>query len=74
MKVDDWQDHWFGMPEFVQTKQEPFATLTIRVESEADLIDLAKRLDQKLTPKTRSIWHPHKPHRLPDKQVYRYER
>ena len=68
---ESWEEHWVGMPEFVQRKQEPFATIILRVETEQDLVELAARLEQTLTPKTKSIWYPHKPHRLPSKQVWR---
>tara|TARA_R110002020_G_scaffold286980_2_gene502465 strand:- start:1827 stop:2051 length:225 start_codon:yes stop_codon:yes gene_type:complete len=56
---------WKGMPEFVQEKQEPFSKIIIRFETEADLKEFAELIGQKLTPKTKSIWHPHKPHRKP---------
>jgi hypothetical protein len=67
----DWLDHWVGMPEFEQAKKEPFAVMNVRFETEADLMEFAKLIDQKLTSKTKSIWHPYKPHKLPNKQVYR---
>ena len=70
-KGNDWSQHWFDMPEFVQGKIEPFATITVRVETEADLRELEARLEQKLTAKTKSIWFPYKPHRLPVKKVWR---
>ena len=46
------------MPEFVQEKQEPFSKIIVRFETEEDLNDFAKLIDQKLTPRTKSIWHP----------------
>lgn len=58
----DWSKHWVEMPEFVQEKKEPFAKIIIRFETEEDLQDFAKIIDQKLTPKTKSIWHPFKSH------------
>lgn len=67
---DNPHDHWVGMPEFEQEKQEPFSKIIIRCETQTDLDDLQERLGQKLTPKTKSIWHPHKPHRLPVKKVW----
>jgi hypothetical protein len=54
---------WKDMPEFIQEKQEPFSKIIIRCETEEDLQELAKLLGQKLTPKTKSIWHPYKPHK-----------
>jgi len=53
---------WEGMPEFVQEKQKPYAKIIIRCETEADLIALAELLGQKLTSKTKSIWHPYRSH------------
>ena len=64
----DWQEHWQGMPEFVQDKQEPYAKIIVRFNSKDDLDDFAKVIGQKLTPKTKSIWHPFKSHWRADKQ------
>ena len=49
---------WDGMPEFVQPKQEPYAQMTIRFACEKDLQEFAEMIGQKLTRKTKSIWHP----------------
>ena len=62
---------WRQMPEFVQEKQEPFAQITFRFETEQDLQDFAELIGQKLTAKTRSAWHPFRPHRDPERRVYR---
>jgi len=51
-------DEWKDMPEFVQEKQEPYAKLIIRFETEEDLNDFSKLINQKLNKKTKSIWHP----------------
>jgi hypothetical protein len=66
-KVQEGNPHeeWVGMPEFVQEKQEPFSKIVIRFETEQDLMDFAELIGQKLTPKTKSIWFPHKPHIKP---------
>lgn len=68
---DECYSHWVGMPEFVQRQVKPFSKIIVRFESEEDLNDFAELIGQKLTPKTKSIWHPHKPHRLPEKKVWR---
>ena len=49
---------WGGMPEFVQEKQEPFAKIIVRFDSQHDLDEFSKLINQKLTRKTKSIWHP----------------
>lgn len=53
---------WDGMPEFVQEEKEPFSKIIVRFETEKDLEDFAKVIGQKLTSKTKSIWHPFKSH------------
>ena len=50
----EWQD----MPEFVQDKQSPFSQIIVRFRTQEDLEEFAEMIGQKLTPKTKSIWHP----------------
>ena len=66
-----WKDEWEDMPEFVQEKKEPFSKIVIRFDSEEDLNAFAKLINQKLTPKTKSIWHPFKSHWGAEKKVYK---
>lgn len=54
----DWQKEWVGMPEFVQVRRRPFCQLIVRFRSQEALDDFAQAIGQKLTPKTKSIWHP----------------
>jgi hypothetical protein len=58
----EWQTHWINMPEFIQEKQEPYLKLIVRFETEKDLADFSKLIGQKITKKTKSIWHPFKSH------------
>jgi hypothetical protein len=51
-------EHWEGMPEFEQPKQKEFAKIIVRLDSQEDLDEFARLIGQKLTPKTKSIWHP----------------
>jgi hypothetical protein len=51
-------DEWKNMPEFVQEKQDPYAKLIIRFATQEDLEEFSKLINQKLTNKTKSIWHP----------------
>lgn len=55
---DSWKLEWVGMPEFVQEESKPFALINVRFDNEEDLNEFAKMIGQKLTPKTKSIWHP----------------
>jgi len=52
------ENEWVDMPEFVQDKDEPFAKIIVRFENEDDLNEFSRLIGQKLTPKTKSIWHP----------------
>lgn len=71
MNMFDERHDWAGMPEFVQDKKEPYKTLIVRFETEQDYNDFAKLIEQKLTPKTKSIWHPFKSHWGLEKKVYK---
>jgi hypothetical protein len=64
---------WVGMPEFVQEKKEQFKELIIRFNTEADYLDFQNIIGQKLTMKTKSIWHPYKSHWGLEKKVYKNE-
>lgn len=61
---------WEGMPEFVQEKKAPFSQIIIRFETEEALNEFAEIIGQKLTAKTKSIWHPFKSHWGLSKKVY----
>lgn len=63
--------HWQGMPEFVQDKKEPFKTLTVRFETEQDYLQFQDLIGQRLTAKTKSIWHPFKSHWGLERKVYK---
>lgn len=54
----DAQDEWKGMPEFEQNDEMPCRRLVVNFKSEQDAQDFAKLVGQKLTDKTRFIWHP----------------
>ena len=55
---EEWKEHWKNMPEFKQEKERPFSKIIIRFETEEDLNEFSEMIGQKLTPKTKSIWHP----------------
>jgi hypothetical protein len=57
-KAKEWESEWQGMPEFVQEKQKPFSQIIVRFETQEDLDEFSRLIGQKLTPKTKSIWHP----------------
>jgi len=49
---------WKGMPEFSQEKDEPYAKIIVRFSCHEDLLEFGNMIDQKINPKTKSIWHP----------------
>lgn len=54
----EWKEHWKGMPEFKQLDAEPWKQVIVNFESEKDMLDFARLVDQKITYKTPSIWFP----------------
>lgn len=70
----DWEKEWYDMPEFIQTKKEkPFAQITVRFASKEDLEDFSKLINQKVTAKTKAIWHPSIIRGLNANKIYVYE-
>lgn len=69
MNKDDINKHWIDMPEFIQDKKEEYQKITIRFDCEQDVKDFAILIEQKLTPKTKSIWFP-KLDRYKNKGIY----
>lgn len=53
-----WREHWKGMPEFKQLDAEPWKSVVVHFETEKDMLDFAKLMDQRITFKTPSIWFP----------------
>tara|TARA_R100000808_G_C2122807_1_gene133710 strand:+ start:317 stop:952 length:636 start_codon:yes stop_codon:yes gene_type:complete len=55
---DSWEDHWKGMPEFEQDDLSPYRSLNIHFRNQEDMDDFAKIMNQQITDKTKSMWHP----------------
>lgn len=65
--TEAWREHWKGMPEYESEKVDTeFHKITIRFRNKEDLEAFADLIGQKVTPKTKSIYHPPKPHRRQD--------
>jgi len=57
--VQDWEEHWVGMPDFVQNKKEPYKLLTVHLQDSEEIrSSFARVTQQKITNKTKSIWYP----------------
>jgi len=67
------ENEWEGMPEFIQEKKEPYSTIIVRFDNEEHLQEFAKMIGQKLTKKTKSIWHPKLERGLNSKKRYKNE-
>lgn len=57
-KLKDWQKEWVGMPEFKHEDKQGLRHIMIHFETDEDVQEFAKLLDQKITHKTRFIWFP----------------
>lgn len=66
-------DEWKDMPEFVQNSQKPFSQIIVRFRCQEDLDEFARLIDQKLTVKTKSIWHPQLVRGINSSKVYKDE-
>lgn len=55
---EDWKKEWQDMPEFVQEDLTPHQQIIISFNSDKDVKDFGKLINQKLTYKTKSIWFP----------------
>jgi hypothetical protein len=54
----EWKTHWVGMPEFTQEDNPPYKRLIVNFRTEDDYMEFSTLIGQKLTNKTKSIWHP----------------
>lgn len=53
-----WKKHWVGMPEFVQEDNPAYKKIIVSFRNKEDYEEFAKLIDQNLSEKTKSIWHP----------------
>ena len=55
---EPWEEHWQGMPEYIQENRKPWKTIPIHFENEDNLKLFAKLIDRTLTRKTKCLWYP----------------
>ena len=53
-----WKEHWVGMPEFVQDENGSYRTITVKFRRKEDYDDFSAKINQDVTDKTKSMWHP----------------
>lgn len=56
--VTDFASEWENMPEFVQEDAQAYRTIKVHFSADRDVEVFSKLIGQKLTDKTKSIWHP----------------
>jgi len=58
-----WQKEWKDMPEFHQEDLTSHRKIVVHFRNDQDVEDFAKLMNQKITPKQKSLWHPYMPPR-----------
>lgn len=57
--VNPVKEHWVGMPEYEHAKDAgPWKTVYVHFRNEQDFEDFQTLINQHMTKKTKSIWHP----------------
>ena len=56
--VRDLAGEWDGMPEFAQEDLRPHRTVLVHFKTDEDVEEFAEMVGQRLTDKTKFIWHP----------------
>jgi ParB-like chromosome segregation protein Spo0J len=54
----NYDEIWQGMPDFIQEDKEGFHQVIVHFETEQDMNNFAELVQQKITIKTKYIWHP----------------
>ena len=66
----DWKSQWDDMPEFVQEDLTSKRKIIVHFRNDEDVEAFAKLLNQKITPKQPSLWHPFMPIRRYANKLY----
>jgi len=56
--TEKWREHWDDMPEYSQENNAPYKTIYVHFRNENDYKEFASLVNQPLTEKTKTIWHP----------------
>jgi hypothetical protein len=65
-----WKEHWNEMPEFVMGDESPQRTIRVHFRNNEDVQQFAKLLGQKISDKTKSVWHPAAQNRITSDKHY----
>jgi hypothetical protein len=58
MDIENYQENWKDMPEFIQDDQTPFQSVIVHFKDKNDVERFAKLINQKITDKTKYLWFP----------------
>ncbi|MFA7407648.1 MAG: hypothetical protein WCY93_07400 [Anaerolineaceae bacterium] len=56
--VNNWEDHWKGMPDYVNEDKTPIKKMLVTFYTEEAIQEFAELVGQKITKKTRSMSYP----------------
>ncbi len=57
--IEQWRKHWKNMPAFTQEEKKAYKQVIMSFRTKEDYEDFQEKIDQRLTEKTKSAWHPH---------------
>ena len=67
---ESWREEWKDMPEYVQEDLTPYRVLNVRFRNEEDVAAFEALMEQKISPKQKTLWFPFaEPRRA---SIYRY--
>ena len=55
---EPWEQHWQGMPEYIQADKTAYKTILVHFKNDGDIEKFSKLIGQKVTPTTKFIWYP----------------
>lgn len=50
--------HWVSMPAFKNEEKKPYISLKFRFDTKKDIVDFVRKVQQRITVQTKSIWYP----------------
>lgn len=56
--IFDWEREWQDMPEFIQEDLTSFRKIVIHFRNQEDVDKFSTLIQQKITPKQKSLWFP----------------
>jgi len=56
--INKWSKYWINMPHFHNDQNDPFHRIIIEFKNDNDIKDLSDKIEQDITDRTLSMWHP----------------